>query len=147
MNTNSVTSAKSRVICIKHCVMVIIIIIAILGLVGLVIVFIHIICGEHIISQGAVLCGYILVCVSILTPTVTGCVCLCSLIPFPCCCHGNMTFTQYNARESSFSIDIWNTRQAGNGDPEADYVEMNSLDVESRMHCNEMDCEDDMQVV
>ena len=112
-----------------------IIFIAILGVVGLFIVFLHVAYGEQIIPQGAVLCGYVRVFVSILTPTVSGCVCLCCLTLFSCCYCGNAEFSQYSSAERDLNIDLWNS------------FEMNNLDIKSKIQDNALHNQGDVQEV
>ena len=135
MNANCGTYARDHKIYIKHWLMLIIIFIAILGVVGLVIVFLHVAYGVQIIPQGAVLCGYVLVFVSILTPTVSGCVCLCCVTPFSSCCYSDAELSQYSSEERNLNFDQWNS------------LEMNNLDMKSKIQDNDLHNQGDVQEV
>lgn len=87
---------------IKHSVIIMLIFSGIVGVIGLLIIFLNLAAGLDVVSEGLLICGYVLLGVSVVTPTVGGVVCVCESI-----CSSNQDTID---ERSESNIEIENTK-------------------------------------
>ena len=80
MNAGSKAHIDAQASCLKQSVIITIVISGIIGIIGLLLVLLHLTRGSEVVSQGLLICGYILLGIAIVITAVSGLVCTCSLM-------------------------------------------------------------------